>query len=201
MLPFMPKITLKLQDLHSGDTSLREFEDEAATIAFLSERPRFTDVLGVVFEGLSREQNQRLRDAMRPLDDEEREAEAKLTVAARKAKEEASALRRMEEEAAQAAHRNALKNADPNRLMDVRFHYATGLALIDPADTREITAEARAACEAWIAERNEWVESRGQVVGEAKLQVWPGPLPKPGMERIHAGTFVPVAAAAKPAAG
>jgi hypothetical protein len=195
----MPKITLKLQDLQSGDTSNREFEDEAATIAFLAGRPRFTDVLGVVFEGLSREQNERLRSSMRPLDDEERAAEGKLAAAADKAKEEASALRRMEEEAAHAAHRNALKNADPNRLMDLRFHYATGLGIIDPADTREITAEARAAAEAWIAERNEWVESRGQVVGEAKIQVWPGTLPKAGVDRVYAGSFIPVAAAAKPA--
>jgi hypothetical protein len=59
------KIMLKLQDLKSGDTSFREFEDEEATVAFLRERPRFTDVLGVVFEGLSREQNARLKAAMR----------------------------------------------------------------------------------------------------------------------------------------
>jgi hypothetical protein len=197
---FMAKITLKLQDLAKGDLSFKEFDDEEATVAFLKERPRFTDVLGVVFEGLTREQNERLRHSMRPLDDEERAAEAKLKVAADKAKEEAEARRLLEEEAAHAAHRNALRNADPNRLMDVRYRYDTGIALMDPADARVIPPEALAAIEAWVAERNEWVESRGQVVGEAKMQVWPGPLPQPGADRVHVGSFVPVAAAAKPKA-
>ena len=46
----MPKITLKLQDLKTGDTSFREFGDEDETMSFLRERPQFTDVLGVVFD-------------------------------------------------------------------------------------------------------------------------------------------------------
>lgn len=193
----MAKITLKLQDLLTGQTSFHELADEETTIAYLQDRPRFTDVLGVVFEGLTREQNARLKAAMKPLDDEERAAEAKLKVAAQKASEEAEARRMMEEEAAHAAHRAALRGADPNRVMDIRYRYDTGFAHLDPADAREIPAEARAALEAWIAERNEWVEARGQCVGEAKLQVWPGPLPRAGMDRIQNGSFVPVAAAAK----
>jgi hypothetical protein len=192
----MPKITLKLQDLQTGDTSFHELEDEAAAIAYLQARPRFTDVLGVVFEGLTREQNARLRSAMRPLDDEEKAAEAKITEAARKAKEEAQAKRMMEEEAARAAHRSAMKNADPNRPMELRFRYDAGLEIIDPNDPREITAEAREACEAWLAERNEWVKERNQVVGDARITVWPGTLPKPGVDRVQGGSFIPVAAPA-----
>lgn len=193
----MAKITLKLQDLHDGTTSFRELETEEEAIAFLQQRPPFTDVLGVVFEGLSREQNARLRAAMRPLDDAEREAEAKLTAAALKVKEENEALRRMEEEAALAAHRASLRNADPNRAMEVRYRYDTGISVIDPGDAREIPEEAQAAIVAWIEERNSWVESRGQVVGEAKMSVWPGPLPKGVTERVHAGSFIPITAAAK----
>jgi hypothetical protein len=195
----MPKITLKLQDLHKGETSLREFESEDAAVAFLHERPRFTDVLGVVFEGLSSEQNARLKAAMRPLDVEERAAEAKLAEAATKAAEIAAVARRLEEEAAHAAHRAAMKNADPNRTMELRYHYAGGVSVIDQADTREINEETRAAIEAWIVERNEWVESRNQVVGEAKLSVWPGVVPK-GADRVHAGSFIPVTAPAKSSA-
>jgi hypothetical protein len=194
----MSKITLKLQNLRDGTTSFHEVEDEAAAIAYLQQRPAFTDVLGVAFEGLTREQNARLRAAMRPLDDAEREAEAKLTAAAQRAKAENEALRRMEEEAAMAAYRAAMKNADPNRAMEVRYRYDSGISIIDPTDAREISDECRAAIEAWLAERNEWVESRGQVVGEAKLSVWPGTLPKGATERVHAGSFIPVAAAAKP---
>lgn len=191
----MPKITLKLQDLNTGATSFHEVEDEAAAIAYLSARPRFTDVLGVVFEGLTREQNARLRAAMRPLDDDEKAAEAVLVAAAQKAKEEARAVRLMEEEAARAAHRSALQNLDPDRVMEMRYRYDTGLAPIDPADTRVLSEEARAAVEAWLAERNEWVKDRNQVVGDARLAVWPGKLPKPGMDRVQ-GSFIPVAAPA-----
>ncbi|MEZ4293463.1 MAG: hypothetical protein R3B70_00680 [Polyangiaceae bacterium] len=196
----MTKITLKLQDLASGDTSFLEVEDEAAAIAWLKERPRFTDVLGVVFEGLTREQNDRLRAAMRPLDEEERAAEAKLAAAAQKAKDEARAMRLMEEQAAQAAHRNAVRNADPNRPMEVRYRYDSGVSPLDANDGRELSPETIAAIEEWIAERNDWVKDRNQVVGEAKLSVWPGALPKPGMDRIQAGSFIPVAAPEKPEA-
>lgn len=191
----MPKITLKLQDLKTGDTSFHEVEDEEAAIAFLQARPRFTDVLGVVFEGLTREQNARLRAAMRPLDDEEKAAESVLVVAARKARDEAKAMRLLEEEAARAAHRSAMKNADPDRAMELRYRFDTGLAPIDPADTRELSDEARAAIDAWLAERNEWVKERNQVVGDARLTVWPGKLPRPGMDRVQ-GSFIPVTAAA-----
>lgn len=193
----MQKITLKLQDLQKGETSFREFEDEEATIAFLRARPKFTDVLGVVFEGLTKEQNARLRAEMRPLDEEERAAEAKLSEAAKAAAEAAQAARRAEEEAAHEAHRAALKNADPNRIMEVRYRYDTGIAPIDPAEPREISEETRAAIMEWVAERNEWMEARGQVVGEAKMSVWPGTLPKPGMSRVQGGSFVPVSAPAK----
>jgi hypothetical protein len=191
----MPKITLKLQDLKTGASSFHEVADEEAAIAYLQARPPFTDVLGVVFEGLTREQNAKLRAAMRPLDDEEKAAEAAIAAAAHKAADEARALRAVEEEAARAAHRSAMKNADPNRVMEMRYRYDAGVAPIDPADTRELSDEARAAIEAWLAERNEWVKERNQVVGDARLTVWPGKLPKPGIDRVQ-GTFIPVAAPA-----
>lgn len=193
----MPKITLKLQDLRTGVTSFHEVESEEAAIQYLEARPRFTDVLGVVFEGLTREQNARLRAAMRPLDEEEKLSEALLSAAAQKARDEAHAKKLLEEEAARAAHRSAMKNADPNRPMELRYQFDGGLHVIDPADTRELSDEARAAIDAWIAERNEWVKDRNQVVGDARLTVWPGTLPKPGMSRIQAGTFIPVTAPAE----
>jgi|HubBroStandDraft_6_1064221.scaffolds.fasta_scaffold176490_3 hypothetical protein len=194
----MSKLMLKLRDLLKGATSVREFDDEAAALAYLRERPKFTDVLGVVFEGLTPEQNARLKAAVRPLDDEERTAEHKLAEAADQLAEVARAKRQKEEDAARAAHREAMKNADPNRPIEVRYNYDSGLAMVDPEDTRSITDEARAAALAWVAERNEWVESRNQVVGEAKMSIWPGPLPKPGADRVQNGSFIPVTAAPKP---
>jgi hypothetical protein len=194
----MSKIMLKLRDLKSGKPSVREFDDEAQTISFLKERPAFTDVLGVVFEGLTPEQNARLRAAMRPLDPTEVAAERALDEAAAKEAETAAELRAKEDEKQRAAHREALKNADPNRTMEVRYLYNAPLALVDGEDPREISAEAREAVAAWVAERNEWVDSRGQIVGEAKITLWPGALPKPNADRVVSGTFIPVTAPPKP---
>jgi hypothetical protein len=196
----MSKIMLKLRDLKTGNPLVREFDDEAQTITFLKERPPFVDVLGVVFEGLTPEQNARLKAANRPLDPTELAAEKALDAAAAKQAEEAAVLRAEEDEKARVAHREALKNADPNRSMEVRYQYNTELTLVDQDDPREITAEARTAIAAWIAERNEWVEGRGQIVGEAKIHVWPGTLPKPTAERVQSGTFIPVTAPPKPKA-
>ncbi len=195
----MDKLTLKLQNLTKGETTFKEFDDEESALAYLRARPPMIDVLGVVFEGLSPEQNARLKGAKRPLDAEEQAADKRLADAAERTAEAARALRDKETEAARAAHREALKTADPNRPMEVRYLYNAPLALIDGMDPRPITDEARAAVLAWVAERNEWVEGRGQMVGEAKVTVWPGPIPKKGADRVQGGTFIPVTAPAKPA--
>jgi hypothetical protein len=191
------KITLKLRDLNKDETIFREFDDEAATIAYLKDRPRLLDVLGVVFEGLTPEQNARLKAAMRPLDAEEKAAEARLDEAAEKALEAQRVIRAKEDEVARAAHIEELKNADPHRTMEVRYRYNGDIELVDGDDPRSISDEARQAITAWIAERNEWVESRGQMVGEAKITCWPGNLPKPGADRVQSGTFIPVSAPPK----
>jgi len=194
----MDKITLKLQDLVKGETSFKEFDDEEATLAFLRARPPMVEVLGVVFEGLSPEQNARLKAAKRPLTPEEHAAEERLVAAGERAAEAAAALRAKEVETARAAHREALKTADPNRPMEVRYLYNAPLALTDHDDPRPITDEAREAVLAWVAERNEWVEGRGQMVGEAKVTVWPATIAKKGADRVQGGTFIPVTAPPKP---
>jgi tRNA(Ser,Leu) C12 N-acetylase TAN1 len=186
------KIMLKLENMNTGEPSFEEFADEESTIAWLRERPRFTDVLGVVFEGLTREQNERLKATMRPLDDEERAAEKALVNKREQEAEALRAVRAREDEVAQAAHRAAQKDLNPNRTMEVRYRYDTGLSLTDRDDPREISEEVRAVVLAWVAERNEWVDSRGQIVGEAKVTVYPNALPKPGADRILHGSFVPV---------
>lgn len=195
----MPKIMLKLEDLRTGDASNRELDGEEAAIEFLKARPRFVDVLGVVFEGLTPEQNARLKAAMRPLDDEERAAEERIKKTKERAVEAMRAERAKAEEAAQARHREAMKTADPNRAMEVRYLYNAPLSLVDQTDPREISEEVREAVMAWVAERNEWVADRGQIVAEAKVWVWPAKLPKPNAERVQGGTFIPVTGPAKPA--
>jgi hypothetical protein len=197
MMPRMSKITLKLKDLTTGNTSFKELPDEESALGYLRERPSMTDVLGVVFDGLTSEQNARLKAAMRPLDEAEKAAEARLTEAAERAADAAREKRAKEEEVARAAHAAAMKNADPKRAMEVRYRYDGSITAVDPADTRPITDEMREAIMAWVAERNEWVESRNQVVGEAKMTVWPAALPKPGADRVQSGSFVPVTAPEK----
>lgn len=178
--------------MQTGEATTQEFADEEATIAWLKERPPFIDVLGVVFEGLTREQNDRLKSAMRPYDADEKAAEKALVDKRRAEADAARDARAREDAAAQSAHREAQKNLDPNRMMEVRYRYDSGLSLVDRDDPREISEEVRAAVMAWVAERNEWVESRGQIVGEAKVTVYPAALPKPGADRVKHGTFVPV---------
>lgn len=86
-----------------------------------------------------------------------------------------------------------MKTADPNRPMKIHFTYSGGLSLTDPDRPRSISAEARAAAEEWIAERSDWVKDHSQIIGEANLTVYPGPVPK-GQDRVLEGQFFPVTA-------
>ncbi|MGZ3474426.1 MAG: hypothetical protein ACXWUG_09055, partial [Polyangiales bacterium] len=66
------KVTLKLRDLGTGDPAVTELESVEAATAWVRARPRFVEVLGVVFEGMTREESLRMKEAMRPLDGDER---------------------------------------------------------------------------------------------------------------------------------
>jgi hypothetical protein len=194
----MDKLVLRLRDLRTGDGSTETFGDEAAAVAWLRDRPRFIEVRGVATLDVPSEVNARLRAALRPLDPEEiekeKELDAQLDAAARARNEE----QQQKEKAASEAHRAAMATADPHRVMEVHFRYDKPLELTDAADKREITPEAREAVMAWVRERDEWVKDRGQVVGDAKVSVLPGPVPS-GAERVKGGSFIPVTApAAKP---
>src|SRR5690606_14798125 len=109
----------------------------------------------------------------------------------------AQRLQREEQERAQRAvaeaQREELANADPNRPLELRYTFRGDITVTTAGDDRAITEAAREAVMAWVAERNEWVESRGQVVGDANLRVYPGPVPE-GAQRIVSGTFIPVTA-------
>ncbi|MBI4954667.1 MAG: hypothetical protein HY908_21765 [Myxococcales bacterium] len=194
----MSKIDLRVRDLTTGNTKQQTFESTDAALAFLKERPKMSEVLGVASHNVTREESAALRAAMRPLDDDEQKRVAELEAAERAAEEARAEERRKSAEKEAAAHREAMRTADPNRPMEVRYHFAQGLGGVDSSDEREITEEAKAAVLAWVAERNEWVASRNQTVGEAKVTVYPGPLPAGVTERVKSGgTFIPVAAPKK----
>ncbi len=191
------KLDLQTRDLKSGNRSPKTFESVDAAKAWLADRPKFTEVLGIASHHVPPEVSNELKQCSRPLDEEEkllaRELSAAEEVAMKKRAEE-----RMKKELAEAEKQRAdMKDADPNRPMDVRYTYSDGLTVASPLDTRTISDEAREAVAAWVAERNTWVESRNQVVGDAKLQIHNGPLPEGKTERIITGTFIPVAAPLK----
>ena len=198
----MPAIDLRVRDLQTGDRSVVSHPSEEAALAWLRDRPRFHEVQGVAMMDLAPDIDARLRAAVRPLDDEEKARVAALAAEqaeAERARAEEAARR---DQAAAAAQRAALASAPPDRPMEIRYRYDRDLEPADPNDPRPITPEAREAVLAWVTERQGWLDARGQIVGEARVTVYPGPLPAAARgERVKTGNFVPVTAPAKPPAG
>jgi hypothetical protein len=189
-------VQLKIRDIRTGQAQIAEFESVDDTLTWLSQRPRFIDVLGPPQRSsLAADDDARMRAAMRTLDDEELAAQAEQdqrdaeAIRAAMTKEHAKAQEQLE------ALREQNRLADPNRLMHVTWERGQGCRNADPADHREVSELARAAVEAWVAERNTWVHPRGQSILDAQVMVWPGPVPGDDEDnRIEAGgQFNPVA--------
>ena len=188
------KIVLQTRDLKSGESTPKPFDSEEAATAWLKDRPKFTEVLGLAGHPLPPEVNDRLKAALRPLDAEEKLLEKQLEAAMEEgARKRAEAQRKKEADAAK-KHVDEIANAGPNQPMEMRYTYDAGITKVDPADPREISDAARQVVTEWVEERGEWVRGRDQVVGDAKLTVYPGDLPDGVSERIKMGTFVPVSA-------
>jgi hypothetical protein len=192
------KLDLQVRDLKSGNRFPKPFASVEEAAAWLKERPKYTEVLGIASHHVPAETSAELKACCRALDPEEEllvnELDAAEEAAARKRAEE-----RMKREAAEAeAQRKEMQSADPNRQMELRYTFDQGLHVADSMDSRTPSEEVLAEVKAWIEERNSWVESRNQVVGEAKLSVYPGTLPEGKTERIITGTFIPVSGPPKP---
>jgi hypothetical protein len=188
-------VKLRIRNLQSREAGVVVFESEADALSWLAARPRFVDVVGVGGTvALPKDVEARLRAAVRPLDVEERIAERELEIEQEKA-ELARAKEALEKEAeAREKHAAEMRTADPARIMEVRWRFDAGMTLTDAHDPRVIPDVARAAVLAWIAERNEWIEGRGQTIGECTVHVWPGDLPAGETERVKDGRFFPVSA-------
>jgi hypothetical protein len=191
------KLDLNIRDLKTGERQQKAFDSEQQALEFLRNRPKYTDVLGVASHHVPPELNKKLREAMRPLDAEEQVLERQLEAAIEQAEQQRAEQQRQRAAQEAAEHRKAMATADPNRPMTIHYRFNRELSLTDAADPRTITDEAREAVTAWVNERNGWVESRGQVVGEANVTVYPGPLPDGVTERVQMGSFVPVTAPKK----
>lgn len=185
------KILLRVRDLHTEETTDIELADEAAAHAWLVARPRMKEVLGVPTEGVPMDVSHALKAAMRPLDPDEHEAVERLDLARKQENERRSLERKIAAERADAEEAKRLATADPNRPMKLRWTYKGELSVLG-GDTRPVSDEVLAAVKAWLEERNTWIEGRGQMIGEATLEVYPAVIPK-GQERVlEGGRFVPV---------
>lgn len=191
------KLTLRVRNLETGELGTVDFEDQQKATIWLRARPRFIEVIGLASDGVPNETSNALRSAMRPLDAAERVLEQKLAEAQKSAFEKMARERMAREQAELAATRAAAIDADPKRPMDIHWTYDGGMGKQDASDPRPISDEARAAVLAWIAERDEWVRDRGQIVGDAKVTVYPAEVPV-GKERIVRGTFMPCTAPLDP---
>jgi len=186
-------IKLRIRNLQTRETGVAAFETDAEAFLWLKARPPMVEVIGMAGQtSIATEVQDRLKSAMRPLDDAERIAEREVELALEKEEQEREKVARIHEAESQAKHLETLRTADPERIMDIRWRFNTDMALTDPLDARPITEDARAAVLAWIAERNEWVAGRGQTVGECTVKVWPGKMPAKETERVKEGKFVPV---------
>ena len=189
----MAPIDLRLRNLENSELLIASFENEVDAALWLRERPSMMEVLGVIAQSEDPALHQALRRAVRPLDPEEKEvvkrldAEAERVYQAQLAEEERLALEE------RAAYKEALRSADPKRLMQVAWSLTGGFEPVDPMDEREINADVQQAVLAWVRERDEWVADRDMVVGEAVVTAWPLEVPA-GDSRVQRGsTFTPVA--------
>jgi hypothetical protein len=184
------KVMLRIRDLRTGIVDDQEFESVDKARAWLVARPAFDQVLGVPTEGIPNEVNQELKKLCRPLDPEEQKASDALDAKADAERARRKAEQEREKQLAAEQIAREMKTADPKRPMKVRWTYDGGFE--NAGDDRPVTEVAKEAVLAWVRERDEWVEGRGQIVGDATVQVYPEDVPE-GEERIaRGGTFFPV---------
>jgi hypothetical protein len=169
----MAEFEVKVRNLKTGETLVASMPDSAACIEWLSERPPYIEILTVLSD-VSPADQRRLKEAMRPYDAEELALKRSFDM-----KRDAAMQAQYAEELAQIEKDRSEPvdpDADPDRPMSVKYEIDEGLTVVD--DDRKITDAARDACLAWVKERNEWVAGKGQIVGEAHLEVYPGKVPE-----------------------
>lgn len=179
----MADFEVKVRNLKTGEMMVASMPDAATCIEWLKERPPFIEIVSVLSD-CSPADSERMKEAMRPYDSVERELKARYDV---ESAAKARAAYQKELDAIQQDQSQAVEDMaklDPDRPMAVKYDCDAGLEVVD--DNREITEAARDACLAWVAERNEWVADKGQMIGEAHLEVWPNVVPE-GEERVREG--------------
>lgn len=181
----MGPIELKIRNLEDGQTGTATFASVDDAKAWLTERPAFLEVEGVV-PPIDPTLEREMQGVMRPLDEKER---ARKDALYREQLEEVR--RRNAEEQRQAvasqggASLDSHAQVDSNAPMVVQYVRGRELRLVDPTDGRAIPAVVREAVEAWVAERDTWLHPRRQHVGSALVTVSPGDGHE--ADRVHPG--------------
>ena len=173
MVPVMAEFEVKVRNLETGEMMVASMPDCETCIAWLAERAENLEIVSVLSD-VSPAESRRLKEAMRPYDAGElrlkEEFDRRATAAAMEQYgKELELIEGLQKEAQDDS------DLDPNRPLSVRYELDAGLSVVD--DSRPLTDAARAACLAWIEERNAWVRDKGQLVGEAHLEVWPNEVP------------------------
>lgn len=180
----MADFEVKVRNLETGETLIASMPDVDACVRWLEHRPENLEILTVLstMSGLDRA---RLEAAMRPYDRGELALKRKYDEAraAAAAAAYAEGLAQMQAEPVEDP------NADPNRPMSVRYEIDEGLSAA--GDSRPINQAMRDAIQAWVDERNGWISSRRQMVGEAHLEVWPNEVPEGETRVREGGRFFP----------
>ena len=168
----MADFEVKVRNLKTGETLIASMADAQQCCDWLAERPRFMEIITVLSD-ISPADSHRLKDAMRPYDEEELALKREYDEKAQAVLNERYQAELAQIESAKSEPEDP--NADPDRPLSVKYEVDDGFEVVD--DSRELTDVAREACVAWVAERNSWVKAKGQIVGEAHLEVYPGPVP------------------------
>lgn len=185
----MAEFEVKVRNLKTGETLIASMADCEQCIAWLSERPPFIEVVSVLSD-VSPAEQQRLKEAMRPYDAAERELKRRYDAAHQEALNEAY-QKEMEQLEQDQKSPTTAEGADPNRPLSVKYEVDEGFTVVD--DDRELTDAAREAALAWVQERNGWIADKGQLVGEAHLEVWPNDVPSGDEDKrvLEGGRFFP----------
>ncbi|MEM9189819.1 MAG: hypothetical protein AAGF12_11625 [Myxococcota bacterium] len=186
----MAEFQIKVRKMDTGEALVATLDSFEDAITFVTDRPEFMEILGVISDA-SASEHRRLKEAMRPYSEEETTLRKKLEAEHLKSVREMMEKQQRLDALAQEKARREAAAADPNRPMEVLWDALDGYSLADAFDPREIPDVVKDAIAAWVAERNGWIEAKGQIVGEARIAVYPGPIPD-GEERIlEGGQFTP----------
>ena len=182
----MADFDVKVRNLETGELLVASMGSADECCTWLAERPPNIEIVSVLSDTSPAEQR-RLKESMRPYD----EGELRLKEAYDRKTADALAKQYAEEMALIEGDKTPAidPDADPNRPISVRYECDEGLQVVE--DNRELTDAAKAAVLAWVAEREEWVKAKGQMIGEAHLEVYPNDVPEGETRVVEGGKFFP----------